>query len=48
MKEVYHYKKFVKLTLVKLDFNHFEYKGMQSEKKDENKQQEGKVKIIPE
>lgn len=47
MKEVYHYKRFVKLTLVKLDFSHLEYKGMQSqEKKEENKQREGKTKII--
>lgn len=49
MKEVYHYKRFVKVTLVKLDFNHLEYKGMQSQKKKEEKQTaEGKRKIIPE
>ena len=47
MKEVYHYKRFVKLTLVKLDFSHLEYKGMQSqEKREENKQRVGKTKII--
>lgn len=47
VKEVYHYKMSVKLTLVKLDFNHLEYKGMQSqEEKEENKQREGKTKII--
>ena len=33
VKEVYHYKRLVKLTLVKLDFSHFKYKSMQSQKK---------------
>ncbi len=32
VKEVYHYKRLFKLTLVKLDFSHLEYKGMQSQK----------------
>lgn len=47
MKEVYHYKRFVKLTLVKLEISHLEYKGMQSqEKKEENKQREGQTKRV--
>lgn len=31
VKEFYHNKRFVKLTLLKLDFSHLEYKGMQSQ-----------------
>lgn len=47
MKEVYYYKRFVKLTLVKLEISHLDYKGMQSqEKKEENKQREGQTKRI--
>lgn len=44
VKEVYYYKRFVKLTLVKLSFNHFEYKGMQSQKRRKKTNSGKKVK----
>lgn len=44
VKEVYHYKRFVKLTLVKLGFSHLEYKGMQSQEVKGRKQTARRVK----
>lgn len=33
MQEVYHYKRLIKLTLVKLVFSHLDYRSMQSQEK---------------